>query len=237
MRGALVGVALFALAGCGGSGDKPAGTQPTGTTTAERATPKEPEPRGRLTAPEFEAYKTYYGLVAKVAKEKKAGRAVPLAKRACRSIARGPQTMLVRTSASECVQATRVLRASAAFVTQAGECRRAATAGDVSCFANLLRNMAGSGRAEAVRAAELRHAVERRRLRGRCARVLGASPSQLNRLKALSRHARGAALALEAKDDPRYQRALKAVADDLNAIADEESANDVASITRFCAHD
>lgn len=211
-------IAAAALAACGGSDDKPASTAATSVATTTKAPPA---PDGRLSAGEYDSMR---GLVASVGKlEKLVGTKAGIrgVRSACRDFASAPRTELMLANRSLCAQIARLLEVVGRFQSQQKVCEQAAQAGDVSCFAQLYRSLAGTARVLAVRAEAANGAMQERRLTGACARAVGTPRGDLAAFRAVARDARGAALALEAKDQARLQRALAAITRDFESVSDE----------------
>jgi hypothetical protein len=215
-------IVAAALASCGGSDEKPATTAATSVATTTKA-PTPPAPNGRLSAAEYETTREVVVRVGKLERSttKVSTRAL---QSACRAFASGPRTELMVVNRSGCVQLVRLLEAVRQFGTRKQECEQAAQAGDVSCYAQLYRALAGTARVLAVRGEQANAVVRTRRLAGACARVVGTSGQDLDGFRAIARHARGAALALEAKDEPRLRRAQAAIARDFQSRDDESTA-------------
>jgi hypothetical protein len=228
-------LAASALASCGGSSKTtPSTTQDTTamttTTTAAEA------PVGHLSAAEYESIHAMLVVFRKADGVKDAAGTIRVVRPACRTLASAPRTELMDASRSECAQILRFLMVAGRFVTGKAECTRAAQAGDISCFALLYRSLAGASRVLGVRGAELNARLRERKLPAACAREIGDTTRELRAYKMLSRDAHGAALALEARDQARLQRALAAIRADFNtaAAADASAITSPARFARAC---
>jgi hypothetical protein len=209
-------VAASALASCGGGSSKttPSSTQSSPTTTA--TTTAAEAPGGHLSSAEYDSIHAMLLVFRKLDGAKDAAATVRVVRPACRTLASAPRTELMDATRSECAQILRFLTVAGRFVTGKAECTRAAQAGDISCFAVLYRSLAGASRVLAVRGAALNARLRDRKLPAACAREIGDSRRELRAYKTLSRDAHGAALALEARDQARLQRAVAAISGDFN---------------------
>lgn len=218
-------IVAAALASCGGSADKSSTTAAaTSVSTTTKAPPPPAAPAGHLSPAEYDSMRRLVSDLGKLDKAKGTAAGVRIARSACRKFAAAPSTELMLANRSLCTQLVRLLVVVSRFSTQKKECQQAAQAGDVSCFSQLYRSLAGTARVIGVRAAAVNPLVRKRRLSATCARAVGTTKKDIDSYKSLTRHARGAALALEAKDQPRLQRALTALGHDFDSTGDQTTA-------------
>lgn len=213
-------IVALALASCGGSDDKPASIAATSVATTAKAPPAPAAPDGHLSAAEYESMRKLTKRFDKLGHVRPpAAAGVRSLRSACRGLAAAPQTDLMVAERSMCNQAVRLLGVIARFSSEKErrECNRAAQVGDVSCFAQVYRSLAGSARVTAVRGEEVNAAARDRHLSAVCVLGVGFTKRGLDSYRVVARHARGAALALEAKDQARLNRALAAINADFKA--------------------
>jgi hypothetical protein len=228
-------VAAFAVAGCGSSSG---GTTSSTTTTTRPAAPAPPAqgPHGRLTADEYTTFLHVARLSDKSDKEKRLARQLALVKQEC-AIVSSPQTDLAAAFVRACPSVIRLFAALLALETETPGCRRAANAGDISCFAELFSRFGRAARVVVVRARAVNGTLAGRGLRGACADGLGVgSTKELQTLRSVARSARLASQALLARNQARYTAASEKL--DLNAAKLDSSSGgrDVAEV-RKCPHD
>jgi predicted trehalose synthase len=222
-----------ALASCGGSDDKQATTAATSISTTTKAPPAPPAPDGHLSLAEYESLRAVLKRAGRIGRVRDATTGARVVRSACSSLKSGTRTELILSIRRQCAQLVRVLVIATRFTRQQRECEQAARVGDVSCFAQLYRVLAGTARVVAVRFEEGNMIVRKRHLSGLCARVMTNSKPEIDKYRSLSRHSRGAALALEAKDQARLQRALAAIRQDFVGN-DSESISSTLRQLRTC---
>lgn len=219
-------IVVTALASCGGSGDKPAtsaaSSASTSTTTKAPAAPAAPD--GHLAAAEYDSMRGLVEELGKLERIKGTKGGLRAVRSVCRGFASAPRTDLMVANQSVCAQLVRLIRVVSRFETQQKECQQAAQAGDLSCFAQLYRSLAGTARVIAVRAEAANAASRKRHLAGACARAVNTKPGEIDNYRSLTRDSHAAALALEAKDQARLQRALAAIKRDFDYDNGESTA-------------
>jgi hypothetical protein len=224
----------WALASCGGSSKTTPSTSQD--TTATTTTTVAEASVGHLSAAEYKSLRAMLLVFRKADGVKDAAATIRVLSPACRTLASAPHTELIDASRSECAQILRFLMVAGRFVTNKAECTRAAQAGDISCFAVLYRSLAGTSRVLAVRGADLNARLRERKLPAACVREIGDSSRELGAYSTLSRNAHGAALALEARDQARLQRALAAIDGAFNtaSAADKSAVTAPGRFARAC---
>jgi hypothetical protein len=225
-------IVAAALAACGGSEDKPLPKATTSVSTPTKEPPA-PAPDGHLSAGEYKSMQAIVTKLGKLEKIDDTAKGIRAVQSACRDFAAAPPTKLTLANKSVCGQLVRLLRVVGRFESQQKECEQAAQAGDVSCFAQNYRSLAGTARVIAVRAEAANAEVRARHLTGECASEVGTKKKEIQQYRSLSRDARGAALALEAKDQARLERALAAIKQDFDSGDDESTAESLRKL-RAC---
>lgn len=217
-------IVAAALASCGGSADKPASTAATSVATTAKAPPAPAAPDGHLSPAEYDSMRGLVEEIGKLERIKDTKAGLHAVRSACRGFASAPRTELMVANQSVCAQLVRLIRVVSRFDTQQKECQQAAQAGDLSCFAQLYRSLAGAARVIAVRAEAANAAGRKRHLASACARAVNTKPGEIDNYRSLTRDSRAAALALEAKDQARLQRALAAIKHDFDYDNGESTA-------------
>jgi hypothetical protein len=245
LSAALIVTAALAT-GCGSgssafSTTRPAATATTATatrsTTTTAATPVA-APTGRLTASE-------YVLFLRVTRAGDAGtrhvhnprKIVATLRRLCAMLDRGSPTRLVLADRRACPREIRWVRALLAFETEGAACKRAAAAGDISCYGELYWRIARATHPLVASAREVNAVLDRRAISGRCADGIGvASRGEIVSALATARDARLASQALYARNLPRYLVVGKRFAAELDKLTSDDSGNELEKI-RTCPHD
>lgn len=214
-----IAAAVLCVSACGSSSKPDTGTTAQPTTTTATAPAKPSEPKAQLSADEYKALvrAQKVGLGVKHPSPRKA---MALIRKTCRELADAPATDLMVVERRGCARAQRFFAALFAFTTQKGECTKAVQAGDASCYGELFSRLARSTHSVISSFHEVNAALRRRKIRGKCAAVVGlSSPKELRDAAALGHDARRASQLLYAHYDlAAYVAKVNAVGADINAL-------------------
>ncbi|MFL5894295.1 MAG: hypothetical protein ACJ76Z_04175 [Thermoleophilaceae bacterium] len=229
-------LALLVANGCGSSSKKTAPTTTAAPTTTTSASKPPVAPKGKLLPGEY-AVLVKAARLGKKADHVKGLRAKQtVLHRECGLLAAAPGTPLMQAQRRLCGRGVGLVAAVFAFTAQGRECKQAAAAGDISCYAQLFSQLARSARSVTASAYELNAALRRRGLRGRCAKGIGlASASDLKAAAAIGKSARGASQAAYARDEGRFQEAARQLDASFKDLDSGSNETELAQL-RTCPH-
>jgi hypothetical protein len=217
----LLVVTVLAFAGCGSKDSDTktaASAATTSTTTSAKAAD---EPSGRLSRNEYASIRRAYRILEKLEGQSELGSGVRVVGRACAEVSRA--TALMDALRSECVATRRFLERARELRARPPGCTRAGQAGDVSCFAELFRNIGRSARVESVHAKRINSELRKRKIRGACADAIGSETKDIANTRQIVHDALGAAHALEARNEDSFRRASARLQVDLGEVDDGSS--------------